>query len=85
MGFILSMDNAPEIEKHWHKAGDVILWVIYFCWAVWVFNALLPPKPEQTLFEDYLGRQLGGQASSHASAQPWSAEAKEQAERMAAQ
>ena len=88
-GFILTVDNARENEKRWRGAGEVVLWVIYFFWAAWVFNALLPPKPEQTPFESYLGRQLGGQLGGHKdggdSAQPWSSEAKDQSERMAAE
>ena len=88
-GFILTVDNAREIEKRWRGAGEVVLWFIYFFWAVWVFNALLPPKPEQTPFEVYLGKQLGGQLGGHkgdgASAQPWSPETRDMSERTAAE
>lgn len=84
MGFILTMDNAPEIAKRRCGAGEVVLWVVYFFWAIWLFAALLPPKPEQTPFEAYLGRQLGGHSGGRASAQPWSAEAMDLSERMAA-
>jgi hypothetical protein len=80
-----AMDNTHEIEKRWHGAGDVVLWVVYFFWALWVFDALLPPKPEQTPFETYLGKQLGGQSGGRSSAQPWSPEARDQSERMAAE
>jgi hypothetical protein len=78
------MDNVHKIEKRWPGAGEVILWVIYLFWAVWVFNALLPPRPEQTPFETYLGRQLLAQPRGHAAAQPWTPEARDLSEQMAA-
>jgi hypothetical protein len=84
LGFILTMNSAPEIAKRWRGAGEVVLWAVYFFWAVWLFAALLPPKPEQTPFEAYLGKQLGGHSSSHASAQPWSPAARDLSEQMAA-
>jgi hypothetical protein len=85
MGFILTMDNAHKVANRWRGAGDVVMWVIYFFWALWVFDALLPPKPEQTPFESYFGRQLGQRPSGQASAQPWSSEAMDQADRRAAE
>jgi hypothetical protein len=78
------MSDTPEIVRRWHGAGEVVLWAIYFFWAVWVVNALLPPKPEQTPFESYLGQQLGQRSGGHSSPQPWSAEARDMADRMAA-
>jgi hypothetical protein len=84
VGFILTMGNAPETAKRWHGAGEIFLWVIYLFWAVWVFNAFLPPRPELTPFENYLGSQLGRRSSSHASGQAWTSEAKDMSERKAA-
>ena len=70
MGFILFIDNDPEIKERWHGAGTVILWVIFYFWAVWVFDALLPSKSEQSPFEAYWGGQvqsfISGNASAHA-------------------
>jgi hypothetical protein len=83
-GFILSMDSDHKIEKRWRGAGEVILWVVYFFWAVWVFNAFLPPKPEQTPFETYLGKQMKRPSSGRAGAQPWTPEARDLAEQTAA-
>jgi hypothetical protein len=42
------------------------VWVIFYFWAVWIFNAFLPPTPEQTPFETYLGKQAGRQAEGGA-------------------
>jgi hypothetical protein len=78
------MDNVHKTGKRWQGTGEVVLWVIYFFWAVWLFNAFLPPQPDQTPFETYLGRQLMRQPSGHAGAQPWTPEARDQAEQMAA-
>jgi hypothetical protein len=83
-GFILTMDNVHKTEKRWAGAGEVILWMIYFFWAVWVFNAFLPPKPEQTPFETYLGKQMRGPGGGSAGAQPWTPEARDLAEQKAA-
>jgi hypothetical protein len=78
------MDNAHGIKRRWRAAGEVILWVIYFLWAVWVFNALLPPTPEHTLFETYLEKQMRGPDFGRAQAQPWTPEARDLAEQMGA-
>jgi hypothetical protein len=78
------MDAAHKNGKSWRGAGEVILWMIYIFWAVWVFNALLPPKPEQTLFESYLGSQMKRPNGGQAGAQPWTPEARDQAEQRAA-
>lgn len=83
-GFYLSMDCIQKVEKRWQGAGEVILWAIYFFWAVWVFNAFLPPRPEQTPFETYLGRQLQRPTGSRAGAQPWTPEARDLSEQTAA-
>jgi hypothetical protein len=55
--FILSMANAHETKSRWTGVGEVVLWLIFYFWAVWIFNAFLPPKPEQTPFEAYLKNQ----------------------------
>ena len=78
------MDNAHRTEKSWRGAGEVLLWLIYFFWAVWVFNAFLPPKPEKTPFETFLGRQMGGPGEGRGDVQSWSPEARDRAEQMAA-
>lgn len=59
-GFYLSMGEVREPESRWWIVAECILWVLVYFSAVWIFNALLPPKPEQTPFEKYLGRQLSG-------------------------
>jgi hypothetical protein len=78
------MGNDPEIAKRWRGAGEIFLWVIYFFWAAWVFVAFLPPKPEQTPFEAFMSRQLGGRSFGHDAVRPGTPEAKDLSEQMAA-
>jgi hypothetical protein len=52
------VDKVHETKNRWWGAGEVLLWVVFYFWAVWIFNAFLPPKPEQTPFEHYLGSQF---------------------------
>ena len=68
-GFYLSMDNVHETERRWWGVGEFVLWIVFYFWAVWIFNAFLPPKPEQTPFETYLGNQLRQQTDGGASAE----------------
>ena len=76
------MDNGPEIDKPWLALGELVLWAICFCWAVLLFNAFLPPTPEETPLESYLGRQFQRQAGGHFSAQPPSSEGEEPTQQM---
>ena len=62
----LSMDNVHETESRWWGVGEFVLWVIFYFWAVWTFNAFLPPKPEQTRLEEYLRKQVGQQTEGGA-------------------
>jgi hypothetical protein len=55
------MGNLHETENRWTRVGEVVLWVVFYFWAVWIFNAFLPPKPEQTPFESYLKKSISGQ------------------------
>ncbi len=55
------MGKAHETEARWTKVGEVVLWVVFYFWAVWIFNAFLPPTPEQTPFEAYLKNRMWGQ------------------------
>ena len=57
------MGNAHESERRWAGIGEVVLCVVFYFWAVWIFNAFLPPKPEQTPFEAYLKNQMWEQDS----------------------
>jgi hypothetical protein len=59
--FIVIMGETQEPESRWAKIGEVALWVIFYFCAVWLLDALLPPKPEQTPFEVYLKGQVQGQ------------------------
>lgn len=59
-GFYLSMGDVQETESRWWTVGELILCVVFYFSAVWIFNAFLPPKPEQTPFESYLGKQVSG-------------------------
>lgn len=52
------MGNFHETQRRWSGAGEVVLWVVFYFWAVWIFNAFLPPKPQQTPFEAYLKNQI---------------------------
>ncbi len=52
------MGNPHQNERRWTGLGEVVLWVVFYFWAVWLFNAFLPPKPEQTPFEAYLKNQI---------------------------
>jgi hypothetical protein len=52
------MGYIHETESRWWGVGQVVLWVVFYFWAVWILNAFLPPKPEQTPFETYLGKQV---------------------------
>ena len=54
------MGKAHETESRWTRVGEVVLWVIFYFWGLWIFNAFLPPKPEQTPFETYLKNQMWG-------------------------
>ena len=58
-GFTGSMSNRDDADSRWSAAGELLLWVLFFFWAVWIFNAFLPPKSDQTVFETYLGQQFG--------------------------
>ena len=62
----LSMDNAHETESRWTGVGEVVLCVVFYFWAVWIFNAFLPPKPEQTPFEAYLKDRISEQSEGSA-------------------
>jgi hypothetical protein len=66
--------NAQENRKRWKVAGEVVFWVICYFWAVWIINALLPPKPAQSPFETFVSGQLNQQVSGHSPAQTRSAE-----------
>lgn len=44
------MANVHETESRW-GIGEYVLCVVFYFSAVWIFNAFLPPKPEQTPFE----------------------------------
>ena len=56
------MGNVHETESRWTGIGEAVLWVVFYFWAVWIVNAFLPPKPEQTPFEAYLKNQAWGQS-----------------------
>jgi len=56
--FHLGMGDARETESRWRGIGEVLVWVVFYFWAVWIFNALLPPRPEQTPFESYLKNKV---------------------------
>jgi hypothetical protein len=55
------MGTPHETKSRWMGVGEVLLWVVFYFWAVWIFNALLPPKPEQTPFETYLKNRISEQ------------------------
>ncbi|HTY86063.1 MAG TPA: hypothetical protein VMB80_01250 [Candidatus Acidoferrum sp.] len=76
------MEIVRKTESRWSVAGEVILWVIFYFWAVWIFNAFLPPKPDQTPFEAYVGKQLWQPADGSAAAQARTPEAQEQSAQM---
>lgn len=61
-GLYLSMAKAHKIDSRWMVVGEVALWVFYYFCAVWIFNALLPPKPEQTPFETYMKDRMWQQS-----------------------
>jgi hypothetical protein len=63
------MGNDHEAESRWWGVGEFVVWVVLYFWAVWTFNALLPPTPEQTPFETYLGKQVGQQTEGGARAE----------------
>jgi hypothetical protein len=63
------MGNLHDTESRWWKVGEVVLWVVFYFSAVWIFDALLPPKPEQTPFETYLGKQVRQQTDGGTSAE----------------
>ena len=52
------MGNAHETKSRWKGVSEVVLWIVFYFWAVWIFNAFLPPKPEQTPFEAYLKNRI---------------------------
>ncbi len=56
----MSMGKVHETESRWWGVGEFVLWVVFYFSAVWIFNAFLPPKPEQTPFESYLQKQVSG-------------------------
>ena len=69
-GLHLGMSKLHETESRWWGVCEFVLWVFFYFCAVWIFNALLPPKPEQTPFETYLGKQVRQQTGGGSSAQP---------------
>ncbi len=62
--FHLSVGEVHEIKNPWWGVGECVLWIVFYFWAVWIFDALLPPKPEQTPFESYLRNQIREQTDS---------------------
>ena len=68
-GFYVTMGKPQETESRWTQVGEVALWVVFYFWAVWIFDAFLPPKPEQTPFEAYLKNQTWGQNYGGASSE----------------
>jgi len=71
------MGNGDASDGRWAAAGEVVLWLFFFLWAVWLFNAFLPPAPDQTAFEAYLGQQFGQQNGATADAQSRMRDARE--------
>jgi len=78
------MQIVRKTASRWSVAGEVVLWVIFYFWAVWIFNAFLPAKPDQTPFEAYMGKQLWAQSDGSATAQSRTPEARELSAQMAA-
>ena len=35
-----------------------VLSLVYFFWAMWLLDTFLPPKPDETPLEEFLGKQL---------------------------
>lgn len=68
-GLYFSMGNVHETESRWWGVCEFVLWVVFYFCAVWIFNAFLPPKPEQTPFEEYLGKQVRQQTEGGAQAE----------------
>lgn len=66
----MSVDNRDNIDSRWSAFGELLVWVVFFFWAVWLFNAFLPPKSDQTEFETYLSRMMGQSSSGGAAATP---------------
>jgi len=79
------MDNVHKAEKFWSWTGigEVVLWIVFYFWAVWIFNAFLPARPDRTPVESYLGKQLWERTGATAGAQ--SAEARELSDETAAE
>jgi hypothetical protein len=63
-GSYLSMGNLHETESRWWGVGEVVLWVVFYFSAVWIFNALLPPKPEQTRSKRIWGNKSGNKPTA---------------------
>lgn len=59
MQFRFSMDRSPETRKRWGAVGTFVFWVVVYFWAVWLFDQLLPPVPEQTPLEVLIQGQVG--------------------------
>jgi len=79
------MGNVCKTESRWPGAGEVVLWVVFYFWSVWIFNAFLPPKPDQTPFEAYMGKELWAQSDGSATAQSRTPEAQDLSAQMAAE
>ncbi len=65
-GLYLSMGKVYQTESRWWGVGEFVVWVIFYFWAVWILNAFLPPRSEQTPFEAYLGKQVRQQTEGGA-------------------
>ena len=76
MGFRAAMESAPEDRSGWETAATILGWVVVYFWAVWLFNAMLPPVPEQTPVEVLMQQRMNTRGDG--SSAPAAREAAEQ-------
>jgi hypothetical protein len=63
------MADDDDIDTRWSSFGELLVWIVFFFWTVWLFNAFVPSKSDQTSFDSYIS-QLGGSPKQGAAGAP---------------
>ena len=50
---------GDDIDTRWSSFGELLMWIAFFFWAVWLFNEFLPARSDQTAFDSYFSQFSG--------------------------